>query len=45
MGGKVEERVRNLKREKERKERIERRNNIVVRGFKEKDGDVRKGGG
>lgn len=39
----MEERVRILEREKERKDRIERRNNIVVRGYKGKDGDAKKG--
>lgn len=35
--------MRILEREREKRERYERRNNIVVRGFREEGGDERKG--
>lgn len=41
--GELEERVRSLEREKEKRERAGRRNNVVVKGFKEIEGDARKG--
>lgn len=41
-GNEIEERVRRLKRERERRERYKRRNNIIVRDFKEERGDARK---
>lgn len=44
-GAEVEERVKRLEREREMRERRERRNNVVIKGFKEEGGDARKGGG
>lgn len=37
-GDEVEERVKGLERERERRERFERRNNVVAKSFKEQEG-------